>query len=139
MICGFNGVLGLVQVFQINQGISPLDIPFFAWGAPGISCMACYWGWQFARELRAIGTGSTGEGAQDTIYVNAMGSDSWPANLIDRAAPGGLRAVRDESANSSRAESLRRSRRGAADAAGAVARFTTFGGDGNQLGGGSDE
>lgn len=130
MICGFNGVLGLVQVFQMSQGMSPLDIPVFAWAPPGISCIACYWGWQFARELKAIGAGSTGEGAQDTIYVNMMGSDSWLVKAIDRAAPGGLRAVREESATSNRT---------ASEAAGAVARFTVFGGEGNQLGGADDE
>lgn len=82
MISAFNGVLGLVQVFQQFQGVPLMHIPPTAIMAPTISLLACYWVWQFTKELRAIGGGLVGDGPQDTCWVNFMGGDIWPITLL---------------------------------------------------------
>lgn len=82
MVCGFNGLLGIIQVFQQFQGVPLHYIPFLAILPPAVSLLSCYWGWQYCQELRAIGAGANGEGAQDTCWVKFMGGDVWPLTSL---------------------------------------------------------
>merc|ERR1719446_1183200 len=85
MVCGFNGLLSTVQVFQTFQGVPLRYIPIVAVMPPLVSLVSCYWGWQFCKELRAIGGGMAGDGPQDTCWVNFMGGDIWPITLLSPA------------------------------------------------------
>merc|ERR1712029_464535 len=47
MICGFNGVLGIVQIAQRFQGVSLHVLPFVLVLPPVVATAAAYFGWQF--------------------------------------------------------------------------------------------
>jgi len=80
MICGFNGLLGLVQVLQQFQGAPIHYLPFAVILPPLVACAAAYCGWEFCREIRAIAAGLHGEGCQDSCFVRFMAADWWPAS-----------------------------------------------------------
>jgi len=80
MMCGFNGILGLLQVFQVFQGTPLRFLPAFVVLPPVISLTAAYWGWQFCRELRAIAAGRPNDGPVDSCWVRLAGGDWWPAS-----------------------------------------------------------
>jgi len=119
MVSGFNGVLGIIQVFQSFQGVPLHLIPVMAALPPVLSLLTCYWGWQFCRELRAIGSGMAEDGPQDTCWVKFMGGDIWPISTL---SPSPEPSARDE----------RESVIGAGG--GSVNRFAAFGGSGQRLG-----
>jgi len=120
MVSGFNGLLGIIQVFQSFQGVPLHYIPFMAILPPSISLLTCYWGWQYCRELRAIGSGMHGDGPQDTCWVKFMGGDIWPISSLGPSVDSTARdRDRDESATGM---------------GGVSSRFSAFGGSGHRLG-----
>jgi len=123
MISGFNGVLGAVQLLQSFQGVPLHNIPFLAALPPVVSILSCYWGWQFCRELRAIGTGMNCDGPQDSLWVQFMGTDAWPISALSPTLDSG-----------------ERERNGGESVIGAPAatRFSAFGGNGHRLGAGAE-
>jgi len=110
MISGFNGLLSTIQVVQAFHGV-PLNWVVLP---PAISLLSCYWGWQYCRELRAIGTGMPGDGPQDTCWVKFMGGDIWPISALSPAMEGERERQEGESA--------------------AASRFSAFAGNGHRLG-----
>jgi len=120
MICGFNGVLNLVQVLQQAQGVpvSYLVMPLLP---PVVSILATYFSWQFIKELRAIGAGMPSEGAQDSCFVKLMGSDIWPLTSLTPASS--MQQAREEAMN-----------QGSHTTGGSSQRFSAFGGNGHRLG-----
>jgi len=82
MVTGFNGVLNILQIFQNYQGISLRHLPLLVSIPPVVSILAAYCGWQFCRELRAIASGYTGEGPQDSCFVHLCGADCWLLSLL---------------------------------------------------------
>lgn len=120
MMSGFNGLLGIIQVFQTFQGVPLHFIPFSAILPPVVSLLSCYWGWQFCRELRAIGAGMAGDGEQDTCWVKFMGGDIWPISALSPQ-------VETPEREREHGESV--------TASGSVmSRFSAFGGSGHRLG-----
>lgn len=119
MMSGFNGLLGLIQVLQQFQGVPLHYIPWTALLPPTISLLSCYWGWQFCKELRAIGVGLHGEGSQDSCWVKFMGGDTWPIYCLSPAV--------ERSEGERESESAR-------GGGGVSARFSAFGGSGHRLG-----
>lgn len=81
MICGFNGVLGILNVFQQFHGVPIHYMPLFIVLPPLVAIAASFCGWQFCKELRAIASGWTGEGSQDSCFVRIMGGDWWPSSI----------------------------------------------------------
>lgn len=121
MVSGFNGLLGIIQVFQQFQGIPLHHIPWLAILPPTIALLSCYWGWEFCKELRSIGLGMPGEGPQDTCWVKFMGGDIWPLSSLSASIAG---SERDH-------ERSEYAPRGGSTSN----RFSAFGGDGHRLGG----
>lgn len=126
MVSGFNGLLGIIQVFQSFQGVPLHHIPWMAILPPAIGLLTCYWGWQFCKELQAIGSGMAGSGPQDTCWVKFMGGDIWPISSLsptvqtDRRERDG-----DESVMGATSQS---------GIGGVSSRFSAFGGSGHRLG-----
>merc|ERR1719198_2055090 len=78
-VSGFNGLLGIFSVFQAFQGVPMHQLPWLALLPPTTSLLSAYWGYQFCREIIAIGEGLRGDGPQDTCFVRMMTADWWPA------------------------------------------------------------
>lgn len=125
MISGFNGILGIIQVFQSFQGVPLHYIPMSAMLPPTLSLLTLYWGWQFCRELRAIGTGMAGDGPQDSCWVKFMGGDIWPISTLS-SPPEGTSRAGDGGESSVMG--------GVISGGGAASRFSAFGGSGHRLG-----
>merc|ERR1719265_23937 len=115
MVCGFNGILGVVQILQAHQGVPFRAMPVSFVAPSVVSLLACYWGWQFIKELQAIGGGYAGDGAQDSCWVSFMGGDIWPISALSPAV-----------------ETRERDRESATRSGSVVngSRFSTFGGSG---------
>eukprot|EP00933_Yihiella_yeosuensis_P035083 TRINITY_DN28543_c0_g1_i1.p1 TRINITY_DN28543_c0_g1~~TRINITY_DN28543_c0_g1_i1.p1 ORF type:complete len:329 (+),score=47.62 TRINITY_DN28543_c0_g1_i1:70-1056(+) len=79
--CGFNGVLGLLGLFQAFQGVPLQHIPGSVMIPPVLSLFGAYFAWQYCRELIAIGSGMLRDGPQDTCFVNLMGAEGCPSFL----------------------------------------------------------
>jgi len=122
VISGFNGLLGIIQVFQTYQGMPLHYIPMFAYLPPALSILTCYWGWEFCREMRAIGAGLPGDGPQDTCWVKFMGGDIWPISALSPTPS----TDRDQD----QVHGLESTSRGSAMSN----RFSAFGGNGHRLG-----
>jgi len=122
--CGFNGLLGLLQIMQGYQGVPLHLLPWLAILPPSIAIFGAYCGWQFCKEVSAISAGHTGAGPQDTCFVRVMGADWWPSFLGPQVVP------RDE-----RFTQWGRPQ-GGGSATGQTGRdqFSAFGGDGHRLG-----
>jgi len=123
VISGFNGVLGIIQVFQAYQGIPLHYIPIWAYLPPALSLLTCYWGWEFCREMRAIGAGLPGDGPQDTCWVKLMGGDIWPISSLSTTS-----ATDRDQEQVHGVESASRGSGGLSN------RFSAFGGSGHRLG-----
>jgi len=118
MVSGFNGLLGIIQVFQAFQGVPLHYIPYSAILPPALSLLTCYWGWEYCQELRAIGAGANGAGPQDTCWVKFMGGDIWPISSLSPSVEStGRRRDSDDSGLGT-----------------STNRFTAFQGSGHQLG-----
>jgi len=78
MVAGFNGVLGIIQALQSYQGAFDHNLPFLLAAPSVISVLAAYCGWQFCREIRAIASGYTGSGPQNSCFVRICSADCWP-------------------------------------------------------------
>jgi hypothetical protein len=123
VVAGFNGILGLIQIFQNFQGVPFQLIPLTAYLPSALSILTCYWGWQFCREVRAIGAGLPGDGPQDTCWVKLMGGDFWPLSLISVSSRSEDRVDgRDSVAG------------GGTGTGNLTNRFSAFGGSGHRLG-----
>jgi len=85
-VSGFNGMLGVLQIFQSYNGLPLQLIPKMAILPPVIALSSAYWGWQFCREVRAIAIGLPNFGPQDTCFVKCMGSDWWLPSSLSAAA-----------------------------------------------------
>lgn len=82
VVSGFNGLLGLFQVFQTFNGV-PLHILPLAALLPHLASLAgAYFGWQFCQEVTAIAGGLGSSGSQDTCFVRVMASDCWPLSAL---------------------------------------------------------
>merc|ERR1719231_1182293 len=118
MISGFNGLLGIIQVFQQFQGVPLHFVPWMAIAPPTLSLLSCYWGWQFCQELRAVEAGLPGSGEQDSCWVKFMGGEIWPISTLSPVIEPRTTHAEDATA--------------AAD--GPSNRFSAFGGSGHRLG-----
>lgn len=82
MMCGFNGVLGLLQIIQQMHGVPIFALPLTLVLPPIVALCGAYCGWQFAVELNAIGGGGADSGRpQDSCFVRFMGADWWPSSV----------------------------------------------------------
>jgi len=121
--CGFNGLLGLLQIMQGYQGIPLHMLPWLAVLPPSIALFGAYCGWQFCKEVSAISAGHTGAGPQDTCFVRVMGADWWPSFLGPQVA------TREE-----RFTQWGRPGGSVSGQGGGRDQFSAFGGDGHRLG-----
>merc|ERR1712228_1155677 len=98
LCCGFNGVLGLLQVLQGYHGLPLYLLPKLALVPPAVGITAAYCGYQFCKEVTAIAAGYDGVGPQDSCFVKIMGGDWWPASLgpSTRFRSGGMDSNADE-------------------------------------------
>jgi hypothetical protein len=123
VISGFNGLLGIIQVFQSYQGVPLHFIPLWVYLPPALSILTCYWGWEYCREMRAIGAGLPGDGPQDTCWVKFMGGDIWPISALSPSPESSADRDQDQ------VRGLDTPSRG-----GLSQRFSAFGGSGHRLG-----
>eukprot|EP00440_Ansanella_granifera_P011929 gb/GFBE01012966.1/.p1 GENE.gb/GFBE01012966.1/~~gb/GFBE01012966.1/.p1 ORF type:complete len:315 (+),score=46.95 gb/GFBE01012966.1/:1-945(+) len=115
MCCGFNGILGLLQVFQGYQGVPVHFLPALALVPPAVAVFGAYCGWQFCKEATGIAAGQNSVGQQDTCFVRVMGGDWWPS-FLGPTVPVRQDNYRDWGRSSS------------------SSRFSAFAGDGQRLG-----
>jgi len=116
MICGFNGVLNLLQVIQNFHGVPIHFLPWMTVIPPVVSLLGAYCGWQFSKEVRAIHSGFNSDGSQDSCLVRMFAADWWPRNFLSPNLPG-------TEAEAESGSGFDRSR------------FTAFAGNGQRLGG----
>lgn len=128
MLSGFNGLLGIIQVFQSFQGVPLHLIPMWAYLPPMLSLLTCYWGWEFCREMRAIGAGLPGDGPQDTCWVKLMGGDIWPISALSPMPQNDRDDDRD------RVRGVDHGNGSVSGGSGLSNRFSAFGGSGHRLG-----
>merc|ERR1719440_407337 len=76
----------MMQLLQSFHGMPFHLVPKLAFGPPVVSLLTLYWGWEFSKELRAIGLGRVGDGPQDSCWVNTMGADIWPLSALSPGA-----------------------------------------------------
>lgn len=124
VLSGLNGVLGLIQVYQTfhGSGVPLSHLPMLTTLPPTLALLTVYWGWQFCRELQAIGLGMAGDGPQDTYWVNLLGADIWPLSSLSPTLEPRRATERDR-------QSVVLGSGG-----GAAPRFSTFQGNGQRLG-----
>jgi len=125
--CGFNGLLGLLQVFQAYSGAPLRSIPLMAVAPPLVGLTGAFCGWQFCKEMAAIASGYNGAGSEDTCFVRIMSADWWPSFLSPSLPP---RASPSPGGNG-------RPGGGAPSWPGASQGFSAFEGDGHRLGSGA--
>lgn len=125
--CGFNGLLGLLQVFQMYQGAALTSIPVMAVAPPCVALTGAFCSWQFCKEMAAIASGYTGAGSDDTCFVRMMSADWWPSFLSPSLPPGGSPSPGSNS----------RPGGGAPEWPGSSQGFSAFEGDGHRLGSGT--
>lgn len=116
MMSGFNGLLGAMQVLQTYNGAPIHMLPMLAVLPPLVSLSAAYFGWQFVKEVQAIGSGMNGDGPQDGCFVSLMAGDWWPSSMGPSVSQAG---VADPTG---------------ASETGPRSRFNPFAGDGHRLG-----
>eukprot|EP00930_Biecheleria_cincta_P076629 TRINITY_DN63830_c0_g1_i1.p1 TRINITY_DN63830_c0_g1~~TRINITY_DN63830_c0_g1_i1.p1 ORF type:complete len:358 (+),score=39.21 TRINITY_DN63830_c0_g1_i1:64-1137(+) len=125
MCCGFNGLLGLLQIFQAYHGAPLRSIPLMVVAPPLVGLTGAFCSWQFCKEMAAIASGYTGAGSDDTCFVRIMSADWWPSFLSPSLPPGGSPAGNGRPVG------------GAPSWPGSSQSFSAFEGDGHRLGSGA--
>jgi len=116
MVAGFNGVLGMLQVFQSFQGIPIRYLPILVTAPPICAIIAALCGWQICKEIRAMASG-TSSGPQDSFFVRICSADFWPLSVLSPTLHSG---GGDDNHDSSRSSARQH--------------FSAFGGSGWRLG-----
>eukprot|EP00929_Paragymnodinium_shiwhaense_P009251 TRINITY_DN113346_c0_g1_i1.p1 TRINITY_DN113346_c0_g1~~TRINITY_DN113346_c0_g1_i1.p1 ORF type:complete len:361 (+),score=75.08 TRINITY_DN113346_c0_g1_i1:58-1140(+) len=87
MMAGVNGVMNLLQVLQMFQGVPLQYIPQVHIWPPVTSLVSAYFGWQFCKEIRNIANGYPQD--SDGCFVRIMAGDWWPDCLTAGMFNGG--------------------------------------------------